>query len=166
MLAQPGWQLYILLFCFIVLLPVALVWGFALWRKLQLRLVLWSLVACSAGYLAGIWGLQQNQVLWSEQQLTLKAGFYQTAIADLSSAGSMIEVLPVSALGDYQPQAAVDGIRLPGYHVGWYMLRNRQMAFVMLIGDVSEVSLIKAGDKLALVSGDLLRQRSMKLAGI
>lgn len=166
MLAQPGWQLYILLFCFVVLLPVALIWAIAMWRELQLRVVLWSLVLCSASYLVGIWGVQQNQILWSEQQLTLKAGFYQTAIADLSSAGSVIEVLPVSALGDYQPQTAVDGIRLPGYHVGWYMLRNRQLAFVMLIGEASEVSLIKAGDKLALVSGDLLRQRSVKLAGL
>lgn len=166
MLAQPGWQLYILLFFIIVLLPVGLMWIFALWRDLQARLVLWSLVLCSVGYLTGIWGVQQNYVQWSEQHLLLKAGFYQTELADLARAGSAIELVPFTDLGEYQPQKALDGIHLPGYHVGWYVLRNQETAFVMLIGDSHDVSVVRSGGKVALVSGDLLKHSPHVLAAL
>lgn len=166
MLAQPGWQLYILLFFIIVLLPVALIWIFTLWRELQARLVLWGLVLCSCGYLTGIWGLQQNDVQWTEQHLRLKAGLYQTELADLANAGSGIELLSFADLGEYQPQKAVDAIHLPGYRVGWYVLRNQETAFVMLIGDSPDVSVVRSGGKLALISGDLLKHSPNVLAAL
>ncbi len=166
MLAQPGWQLYILLFFIIVLLPVGLIWLFARWRELQARLVLWSLVLCSCGYLTGIWGLQQNYIEWTERHLMLKAGFYQAELAGLANAGSAIELVPFDDLGEYQPQKAIDGIHLPGYRVGWYVLRNQQTAFVMLIGDNHDVSVVRSDGKLALVSGDLLKLSPKVLAAL
>jgi hypothetical protein len=157
MLTQPGWPLYFILFLIVVMLPVGLVWAFAVWRELQARVVLWSLVLCSCCFLGGIWALQQNQVQWSDQHLVLKAGFYQTELVDLANAGSAIELLSVVDLGEYQPEKAIDGIHLPGYHVGWYLLRNQEKAFVMLIGNSREVSLVRSGGQVALVSGNLLQ---------
>lgn len=166
MFAQPGWLLYISLFFIMVLLPVSIVWSFAYWRRMQLRPVLWSLVLCSFVYLSGMWGLQQNHIQWTEQRLLLQAGIYRAELTELAQAGSAIETRPAAELGGYQPQRAIDGIRLPGYHVGWYVLKNQQTAFVMLIGDSQEVSIVRAGGQLALVSGDLLSQNPAALASL
>jgi hypothetical protein len=105
-------------------------------------------------------------VQWTEQHLRLKAGLYQTELADLANAGSGIELLSFADLGEYQPQKAVDAIHLPGYRVGWYVLRNQETAFVMLIGDSPDVSVVRSGGKLALISGDLLKHSPNVLAAL
>lgn len=166
MFAQPGWLLYVSLFLIIVLLPVGLVWSIAYWRRLQIRVVLWSLVLCSMAYLSSMWGLQQNHIHWSEQRLLLQAGLYRAELTELAQAGSAIKLVSATDLGGYQPLRAIDGIHLPGYLVGWYVLKNQQTAFVMLIGDSKEVSIVRSGGKLALVSGDLLSHNPNSLVAL
>jgi len=152
---EVGWQLYLLLFCLVVMLPVLCIWLLCLWRRLPLRPALWSMVGMTSIYMALSWGLGSNSVTLQENHLALKAGFYQTKIHNVGLASSAIHVLPQDQLGEFAPAVAVNGIRLPGYQVGWYLLENRKLAFVMLIGPQQEVSLVRSGEMTAVVGGNL-----------
>ncbi|MDZ7869585.1 MAG: hypothetical protein U5L02_10410 [Rheinheimera sp.] len=101
------------------------------------------------------WAISSNSVTIEENHLALKAGFYQAKIDNISLASSAVHIMPLDQLGEYTPEIAVNGIRLPGYQVGWYLLHNRKLAFVMLIGSLDEVSLVRSGDMTAVVGGNL-----------
>ncbi len=155
---EIGWQLYLLLFCLVVLLPVFAVWLFCWWRKSALRPALWSMVGATMLFMVLSWGISSNSVTLEENRLALQAGFYHAQIDNIGLASSAIHVLPQDQLGEYAPATAVNGIRLPGYQVGWYLLQNRKLAFVMLIGPQEEVSLVRSGEMTAVVGGNLFSQ--------
>ena len=161
---EIGWQLYLLLFVLVVMLPVLTIWLLCLWRRFPVRPVLWSLVGTTMLYMTLSWGISANSVILEENSLALQAGFYHTQIDNIGLASSAIHVIPQTQLGEYTPAKAVNGIRLPGYQVGWYLLQNRQLAFVMLIGPQQEVSLIRSGDMTAVVGGNLLGSSSRMVA--
>lgn len=155
---EIGWQLYLLLFCLVVLLPVFAVWLFCRWRRFPLRPALWSMVGATMLFMVLSRGISSNSVTLEENRLALQAGFYHAQIDNIGLASSAINVLPQDQLGEYAPAIAVNGIRLPGYQVGWYLLQNRKLAFVMLIGPQQEVSLIRSGEMTAVVGGNLFSQ--------
>jgi hypothetical protein len=161
---EIGWQLYLLLFCLVVILPVLAVWLFCLWRQLALRPALWSMVGATMVYMVLSWGISSNSVTLEENRLALQAGFYHAQIDNIGLASSAIHVLPQDKLGEYAPVMAVNGIRLPGYQVGWYLLQNRKLAFVMIIGQQREVSLIRSGDMTAVVGGNLFSSTGRMMA--
>lgn len=152
---EIGWQLYMLLFGLVVVLPVLSVWLLCHWRRQPVRPALWSMVGATTMFLLLSWGFSRNSVTLDENQLALKAGFYQTQIDNIGLASSAVEVLPPDQLGEFTPSVAVNAIRLPNYQVGWFLLQNRQLAFVMLIGPQQEVSLVRSGEKTAVVGGNL-----------
>lgn len=164
LLTDLSWQLYLLLFAVVVMLPCIVVFVLCRLQKTALQLSLWSLVAFGSLFLWLSWSLSHNSVLLEGSQLTLKAGFYQASFKDLARAGTGIEVLERAQLGDFAPSVPVNALQLPGYQVGWFRLKNQQLAFVMLIGDSPEVSLVRAGNQLALVGGNLLRSTGTVVA--
>ncbi len=155
-LTDLSWQLYLLLFSVVVMLPCIAVFLLCRIYKKALQPSLWSLVGFGSLFLWLSWSLSHNAIVLEGSQLTLKAGFYQASFKDLSRAGTGIEVLGRAELGDFAPSVAVNALQLPSYQVGWFRLKNQQLAFVMLIGDSQEVSLVRAGNQLALVGGNLL----------
>lgn len=161
---EIGWQLYLLLFGLVVFLPVLAVWLFCLWRRLPLRPALWSMVSATMVYMGLSWGLSSNTVTLEENRLALQAGFYHAQIDNIGLASSAINVLPQEQLGEYAPVLAVNGIRLPGYQVGWYLLQNRKLAFVMIIGQQHEVSLIRSGEMTAVVGGNVFNSTGRLVA--
>lgn len=153
---EVSWQLYLLLFILIVGVPVMVVWFVCRWRQASIYPALWSVVGTTMVFLALSWGLSSNTILLDENRIAFKAGFYQAQIDDIGLASSAINVLSVENLGEYSPDVRVNGIRLPGYQVGWYLLQNGKLAFVMIIGAQHEVSLIRSGDMTAVVGGNLI----------
>ncbi len=155
---EIGWQLYLLLFCGVVMVPCLGIWALCRVRRWPVRTALWSLVAATTTFMTLTWAISSNSVILAENQLALKAGFYQTQINNIDLASSAINILPANQLGEFAPLVAVNGIRLPDYQVGWYLLQNRKLAFVMLIGPQEEVSLVRSGDMTAVVGGNLFSQ--------
>lgn len=91
----------------------------------------------------------------THDSLTLQAGPYQTAVSSLSAADTQVSVVSAQQLGEFQPASVVNGILLPEYQVGWFRLANDQLAFVMFIGEVAEVSIVKTANTIALISGNV-----------
>lgn len=152
---QLGWQLYFVLFIAIVLVPSTAGIALYFWQKRFLKPVLWWLLACAVTYVWTAWWLSHNQIAVSGDTLTVRAGFYRTVIHDYPEARAEIVVRDKKELGDFTPQIAVDGIDLPKYQVGWYVLANRKLAFVMLIGEEQEVSVVDTPRITAIVSGNI-----------
>ena len=95
--------------------------------------------------------------------MLVRAGFYQTVINDYAMASRDIEIRSKDELGEFKPNVAVDGIDLPEYKVGWYLLENRKLALVMLIGKSDEVSVVDTPGMTAIVSGNI---RNAKIVSI
>lgn len=158
-----GWQLYLILFSLTVVLPAAI--GLILYRLNQswLKPLLWSVLSCTAVFLWTAWWLNDNSIHIRDNSMLLQAGFYQATVTDLSLPQSAIDVMPQEELGLYTPDVAVNGINLPEYQVGWYLLANRKLAFVMLIGDPSEVTVVNTPSITAVVGGNI-HQRALVAA--
>lgn len=99
--------------------------------------------------------LSHNQVQITQDALTLQAGPYRTAVGSLSAADTQVNIVSAQQLGDFTPTHVVNGILLPDYKVGWFRLANDQLAFVMFIGEVAEVSIVKTANTIALISGNV-----------
>lgn len=152
-----GWQFYLLLFLLMVALPSLLAIGLYRFKPQLLKPVLWSLLSLTSGFLWLSWTLSHNQVWVFENRLEFKAGFYHANITGLTLPESNISVLDRTELGQFTPDSMVNGIQLPGYTVGWYLLQNQKLAFVMLIGDHQEITLVRTPGMIALISGDIQR---------
>lgn len=150
-----GWQLYLILFSLMVLVPVTI--GLVLLRinKNWLKPVLWSALSCTGAFLWTAWWFNHNNVFIQDNSMLLQAGFYQTTVSDLSLPQSAIDVMPQDELGAYTPRVAINGINLPEYQVGWYLLANSKMAFVMLIGSPAEITVVNTPSMTAVVGGNI-----------
>jgi len=158
-----GWQLYVILFGLMVFVPLLLALVLLIINRLWLKPVLWSVLGCVSGFLLTAWWLSDNKVQFIENSLHIQAGFYQTTIPDLTLPDCSINVFTQAELGPFTPKVAVNGIHLPNYRVGWYRLQNNELAFVMLIGDYQEVTVVKTPTMIAVVSGDIHRDNLMVL---
>lgn len=156
-----GWQLYLTLFGLLVFVPSLLALVLLMLNRQWLKPVLWSVLGFTGTFLLTAWWVSDNKVQFVENSLLIQAGFYQTTISDLSLPDSSINLLNQDELGVLTPIVAVNGIHLPNYRVGWYRLQNNHLAFVMLIGDTSEVTVIKTPSITAILSGDIHRDSLM-----
>ncbi len=150
-----GWQLYLILFSLMVLVPAVIGLVLLAVNKNWLKPVLWSALSCTCAFLWTAWWFNHNQVFIQDNSMLLQAGFYQTTVNDLSLPQSAINVIPQNELGVYKPDVAVNGINLPEYQVGWYLLENRKVAFVMLIGSPLEVTVVDTPSMTAVVGGNI-----------
>lgn len=151
------WQLYVQLFSLVVILPSLLAIGVFRFKPHWLKPMLWLLLSCTSGYLWLSWTLSQNQIWVFENHIEFKAGFYHASLKGLTLPESNIRVLETDELEHFSPDITVNGINLPGYKVGWFRLKNQQLAFIMLIGDSQEVTLVKTPEMTAIISGDIQR---------
>ncbi len=158
-----GWQLYVTLFGLMVVVPSLLALVLLLINRRWLKAALWSVLSCAGAFLLTAWWVSDNKVQFVENNLHIHAGFYQTTIAGISLPETSINVFNAAELGAYTPINAVNGIHLPNYRVGWYRLQDRTLAFVMLIGDYHEVSVVKTPTMVAIVSGDIHRDSLLVL---
>lgn len=158
-----GWQLYVILFSLMVFVPLLLAMVLLIVNRLWLKPVLWSVLGCVSSFLMTAWWLSDNKVQFVENSLYIQAGFYQAMIPDLTLPDCSINVFSQAELGSFTPKVAVNGIHLPNYRVGWYRLQNNELAFVMLIGDYQEVTVVKTPTIIAVVSGDIHRDNLMVL---
>lgn len=150
-----GWQLYLMLFSVMVLIPAIIGLVLLTVNKNWLKPVLWSALGSTCVFLWTAWWVNHNKVFIHDHSMLLQAGFYQTTVSDLSLPQSAINVMPPNELGVYTPSVAVNGINLPEYQVGWYLLANRQVAFVMLIGSPAEVTVVSTPTMTAVVGGNI-----------
>ena len=150
-----SWFPVFLLFSGLVVLPGCL--AVLVVRRVGsgVRTALWSQLACMAAFLGSCWVLSHNQVQITQDALTLQAGPYRTAVGSLSAADTQVNIVSAQQLGDFTPTHVVNGILLPDYKVGWFRLANDQLAFVMFIGEVAEVSIVKTANTIALISGNV-----------
>ncbi len=158
-----GWQLYVILFGLMVFVPLLLAMVLLIINRIWLKPVLWSVLGCVSAFLMTAWWVSDNKVQFVENSLHIQAGFYQTTIPDLSLPDCSINVFTQAELGALTPKVAINGINLPNYRVGWYRLHNNELAFVMLIGDYQEVTVVKTPTMIAIVSGDIHRNNLMVL---
>lgn len=158
-----GWQLYVTLFGLMVLVPSLLALVLLIMNRRWLKPVLWSVLSFTGVFLLTAWWVSDNKVQFVDNSLHIQAGFYQTTLTDLSLPDCSINVFTQSELGPFTPKFAINGIHLPGYRVGWYRLQNNELAFVMLIGDYQEVTVVKTPTMIAIVSGDIHRDSLMVL---
>jgi hypothetical protein len=155
---QLSWQLYLMLFVAMVGVPV-FAGSVAYYVNTRLlKPLLWWVLFCTSAFLWTAWWLSHNQIDVSGNSMTLRAGFYQTVIDDYAQASRDVEVRPLHELGDFKPNVAVNGINLPEYQVGWYLLENRKLAFVMLIGHTEQVSVIKTASMTAILGGNIRKE--------
>jgi len=160
---EIGWQFYVTLFVLMVLVPTLLAMVVLVIYRRWLKPMLWSVLSVTGAFLLTAWWVSDNRVQFVENSLHIQAGFYQTTIADLSLPDSSIDVFNQAELGSFTPIVAINGIHLPQYRVGWYRLQNNDLAFVMLIGDHPEVTVVKTPTRTAIVSGDIHRDGLMVL---
>ncbi len=158
-----SWQLYLILFTAMVFAPAVAGTAAYLYNQRLLKPVLWWVLACTVAFLWTAWWISHNQIAVSGNKMMVRAGFYQTVINDYAMASRDIEVRSKADLGGFKPNVAVDGIDLPEYQVGWYLLENRKLAFVMLIGHSDEVSVVDTPGMTAIVSGNI---RNAKIVSI
>lgn len=158
-----SWQLYFILFTAMVLAPSVAGTAAYFYNKRLLNPVLWWVLACTVAFLWTSWWISHNQIAVSGNKMLVRAGFYQTVINDYATASREIEIRSKDNLGGFAPNVAVDGIDLPEYKVGWYLLENRKLAFVMLIGQSNEVSVVDTPGMTAIVSGNI---RNAKIVSI
>ncbi|MBU1436916.1 MAG: hypothetical protein KJ930_04125 [Gammaproteobacteria bacterium] len=158
-----GWQLYVTLFGLMVFVPSLLALVLLIINRRWLKTALWSVLSCTTAFLLTSWWVSDNKVQFVENNLQIQAGFYQTTITDLSLPETSIDVLTATELGPLTPKNAVNGIHLPNYRVGWYRLQNNELAFVMLIGDYREVTVVRTRTMMAIVSGDIHRDSLLVL---
>jgi len=158
-----GWQLYITLFGLMVLVPSLLAFVLLISNRRWLKPVLWSVLSFIGAFLLTAWWVSDNKVQFVDNSLHIHAGFYQTTIPDLSLPDSSINVFTHAELGLFTPKIVINGIHLPNYRVGWYRLQNNELAFVMLIGDYQEVTVVKTPTMIAIVGGDIHRDNLMVL---
>jgi hypothetical protein len=158
-----GWQLYITLFGLMVLVPSLLAFVLLISNRRWLKPVLWSVLGFTGAFLLTAWWVSDNKVQFVDNSLHIHAGFYQTTIPDLSLPDSSINVFTQAELGLFTPKIVINGIHLPNYRVGWYRLQNNELAFVMLIGDYQEVTVVKTPTMIAIVGGDIHRDNLMVL---
>jgi hypothetical protein len=158
-----GWQLYLTLFGLMVFVPALLALVLLILNRQWLKPVLWSVLSCTGAFLLTAWWVSDNKVQFVENNLHIHAGFYHTTITDLSLPETSINVFTQTELGPFTPKVAINGIHLPNYRVGWYRLQNNELAFVMLIGEYHEVTVVKTPTMIAIVSGDIQRDSLMVL---
>ena len=158
-----SWQLYFILFTAMVFAPSVAGTAAYLYNNRLLKPVLWWVIACTVAFLWTSWWISNNQIAVSGNKMLVRAGFYQTVINDYAMASRDIEIRSKDKLGEFKPNVAVDGIDLPKYKVGWYLLENRKLAFVMLIGKSDEVSVVDTPGMTAIVSGNI---RNAKIVSI
>jgi hypothetical protein len=159
-LSEIGWHLYAVLFLVCILLPALVLSALVYVKPAWLRQSLWLFSLCSLCFLVLSLKFSDNTLLMTEQSLELKAGLYQTKIDDIHSAQSKISVLFCHELEEFKPVMAVNAINLPNYKVGWYRLANQQTAFVMFIGDTDKVTVVNTKNAIALISGDINRDKA------
>lgn len=159
-LSEIGWHLYALLFILCILLPAVVLGLLVHFKPGWLRQSLWLFSLCSLGFLVLSLKFSDNTLLMTEHSLQLNAGLYQTKIDDIHSAQSKVSVVFCEELGEFKPEVAVNAINLPNYKVGWFLLANQQMAFVMLIGDIDRVTVVSTKSSIALLSGDINRDNA------
>jgi len=158
-----GWQLYLTLFGLMVFVPSLLAVVLLILNRKWLKPVLWSVLGFTGTFMLTAWWVSDNKVEFVENSLHIHAGFYHTTITDLTLPETTINVLSQAELGSFTPKIAINGIHLPNYRVGWYRLQNNELAFVMLIGNYQEVTVVKTAKMLAIVSGDIHRDNLMVL---
>ena len=152
-----GWQVYLLLFLLMVVLPSLLAMGLYRFKPHLLKPMLWSLLGLTSGFLWLSWALSHNQIWVFENRLEFKAGFYTATANGFTLPESNISVLDRRELGPFSPETPVNGIHLPGYKVGWFRLENQKLAFVMLIGEHDEITVVRTPNMIAIISGDIQR---------
>jgi len=158
-----GWQLYLGLMVVLLLLPalgLAVVYFF---HPRSLRLCLWTMALSCLLFLGLCLKLNDNTIQLTDQTLELRAGLYQMRIDNLHSAHSKMMLRFCDELAEFEPVELISGISLPHYKVGWYTLANQQQAFVMIIGQVDRVTVIRTDDSVTLVGGDLNHQQGGNL---
>ncbi|WP_337880640.1 hypothetical protein [Rheinheimera sp.] len=153
-----GWQLYLCLITALLLMP-ALLFFLLYWVFPQsLRFCLWGMALCCLLFLGLCLKLNDNSVAMTLDALEIKAGLFQTRLEHIHAANSKIDLRYCDELAEFEPVELQKGLNLPGYRVGWYKLANQQRAFVMLIGDVDRVSVVRTVNEIALIGGDINRQ--------
>jgi hypothetical protein len=158
-----GWQLYLTLFGLMVFVPSLLAVVLLILNRKWLKPVLWSVLGFTGTFMLTAWWVSDNKVEFAENSLHIHAGFYHTTITDLTLPETSINVFSQAELGSFTPKIAINGIHLPNYRVGWYRLQNNELAFVMLIGNYQEVTVVKTAKMLAIVSGNIHRDNLMVL---
>ncbi|MFC4656427.1 MULTISPECIES: hypothetical protein [Rheinheimera] len=153
-----GWQLYLCLISALLLVP-ALVLFLLYWVFPQsLRACLWGMALCCLLFLGLCLKLNDNRVAMSVDALEITAGLFQTRVEHIHAANSKIDLRFCDELAEFEPVELVSGLNLPGYKVGWYKLANQQQAFVMLIGEIDRVSVVRTDAEIALIGGDINQQ--------
>lgn len=148
------WPVFVMFVCFVVV-PAVMALGVWWLHRHHLKSLLWAQLGFTSLFLVGCWLLSQNSVQLKGDALTLQAGVYKTSVPALSASHNKVAVVGFTELGDFTPKDAVDGIRLPSYQVGWFRLSNDDVAFVMLIGEVAKVSIVRSPQHTVIVGADL-----------
>ena len=86
-----------------------------------------------------LWALGRRSLVITEGVLELRAGFYRAKVPLSELRVDEASVVSLFERGDLGPRWRTNGIRLPGYRVGWFRLRNGDKALLYLT-DVSRVT--------------------------
>ena len=86
-----------------------------------------------------LWALGRRSLIITDSELQLRAGFYRAKVPLSQLRVDEASVVSLFERGDLGPRWRTNGIRLPGYRVGWFRLRNGDRALLYLT-DVTRVT--------------------------
>ena len=79
-----------------------------------------------------IWAVGRRSLVVTDRELQMRAGFYQKTIPLEHVRIDSAQQVSLFQRAEYAPRWRTNGIRLPGYRVGWFRLRTGDKALLYL----------------------------------
>jgi hypothetical protein len=79
-----------------------------------------------------LWAISRRSLVLTDSELQLRAGFYKTTVRIGQIRVDQAEEVSLFQRTEYAPRWRTNGIKLPGYRVGWFRLRNGDKAMLYL----------------------------------
>ena len=98
----------------------------------QLRGLLLSAVVAMLSVLPILWALRRRVLFLTARELVFRGGFFSRKIPISSLRLAAAQQLSLFDRMELAPRWRTNGIRLPGYRVGWFRLRNGDKALMYM----------------------------------
>jgi hypothetical protein len=135
------WKAFLGVSAITVVLPLAVIAGVLFSAQAMPNWALIFVLSVSIGFMLSVtlglsaflvYVLTRNEVSIRDGSVHIKAGFFHQRVK-LPEIGAP-RVVDLRAERDMAPDTRRNGVRLPGFQVGWFTLKNRARAFVLLTG--------------------------------
>ncbi len=148
----PALSTFVWAFLILGLFPVVLTAGAAwlLSRKISPTLIAIVSVVGGVMFAASLTVLLRNDISLTGQSLSVQAGFYRRSVDKVDIVWTDARLIDAAAVPELTPRVRTNGIDLPGYQAGWFILKNGTRAFLLVTGKTRLYLPTAKGDALVL----------------